>query len=292
MFDAHCHLHLKDFDGIREEVLRRARRAGVTGFLTCGVDDGDWEAALELSGKEPDVFAAVGIHPWALRRWPISEDQERTARLASFTASNRSALTAVGECGLDARLTDVPMDRQLRMLAAQLEAARSSGLPVVLHCVRAQEELRQLLQRSPGTRGILHGFSGSLEQAKALLKLGDFTFSFGGALTLPSQKRRALIQGLPAHLILAETDAPDGPAIRPQSEAAVNFPEKRAQASCRPPDSRRPLEPQDLVLVAEAIAQLRGGPADAWMAQTHANAAAFLSASDSGRRPNFHIPKE
>ena len=297
MFDAHCHLHLKAFDGIREEVLKRARKNGVTGFLTCGVDDEDWGAALSLAAAEPDILAAVGFHPFALRRWPESEDAERAANLASFAAAHRPALAALGECGLDARLTDVPLNRQLRMLAAHLEAARALDLPVVIHCVRSHSELLMLLQKFHGTRGILHGFSGSLEQAKALLRLGNFVFSFGGALTLPSKKRQTLIRGLPAHLILAETDAPDGPAIHQQpekTEKAENFPPEHSQASFPASTAAAadvPIEPMHLVRVVQAIAQLRRESEEAWMARIHANAEIFLTDSD-GSEPAFNNPKE
>ncbi len=293
MFDAHCHLHLKDFDGMRDGVLRRAREAGVTGFLTCGVDDEDWDAALELAEKEPDVFAGIGIHPLSLRKWPEDEDAQRLERLASKAAANRPILSAIGECGLDARLTDVPMERQRRMLSAHLQTARALDIPVVLHCVRAQDELLQVIRDFPGIRGVLHGFSGSLEQARALFRLGEFAVSFGGALTLPSKKRRSLVRGLPPHLILAETDGPDGPAIQPMQSApradgmtAAPEEEISLPENVRASSPASPLEPAQLVHVIQAIAQLRNEPGTDWMERTGVNARAFLARADAKRVPS------
>lgn len=267
MFDAHCHLHLKAFDADRPEVLREARDAGVRGFLSCAVDDGDWNAAVALSRREGDVFAGIGIHPLALTRWPAEDDGEKLLRMADFIRANREDVSMVGECGLDARIADrVPLERQVRTLEGQLKVAQGFGLPVAIHCVRAMDALEATLRRLQGLKGILHAFGGSLEQARTFMGLGDFAFSFGGALTLPSRKRQRLVQGLPSSRILAETDAPDGPPFFP--------PALSGREGDGGPVRIHPSSVSDAVA---AIASIRGEDAGAWRSRTESNAMRLVS---------------
>ena len=267
MFDAHCHLHLAAFDADRDQALARARRAGVTGFCSCAIGPGDFQAALDLAAREAGVVVGLGVHPLALGGWAEGEDGDVLAALDACLDRSDARLVALGECGLDGRLNDrVSPARQRRILEAQLARAHERRLPVILHCVREQAALLDSLRRFPGVRALLHAFSGSLEQARALLALdAELFFSFGGALTLPSKKRRALVRGLPRGRLLVETDAPDGPPIR--------LPDKAA-----PPAAR--LEPARLPDVVAALAALREEPLEAWRAQARQSAMALFQSQN------------
>ena len=275
MFDAHCHLQFPAFDADRAQVLDRARAAGVTSLCSCAVGPEDWRAALAMaSGVSPQQGVAIGlgIHPLALQRWSASEDAAYLNRLDALIAAARSQIAALGECGLDARLVEItPLSRQLAVLEAQMALAQRHRLPLVLHCVRAQGALVDLLKNFPDARGLLHAFGGSLEQARALLRW-DLAFSFGGALTAPSKKRRALVRGLPEDRILVETDSPDGPPIhaqaRPPSDA---FSDTALSAA-----SHQRLEPAALPAVVEALARQRGQSFSFWAKRSARNAQALF----------------
>ncbi|MBR2979056.1 MAG: TatD family hydrolase [Myxococcaceae bacterium] len=273
MFDAHCHLQLPAFDADRAAVFERSLRAGVDAFCVCSVGPDDWQRTLDLAGR-PGVFIGVGIHPIALVDLDERDDQAHLDRLEQLVASHRHHLHALGECGLDARIADrVPLRRQRTFVAAQIAIAAHCRLPIVLHCVRAHDALLDLIAAIPHAWGLLHAFSGSLEQARAFLKR-DLFFSFGGALTLPSHKRRTLARGLPGDRILVETDAPDGPRIHPAPSAPANHPET-------PPAPLSRLEPGDLFRVVEALALLRGEAIDHWARQSDLNARALFQAVPS-----------
>lgn len=278
MFDAHCHLHFPAFDADRAQVLARARAAGIASLCSCAVGPEDWDAALDLASAAQRIAVGLGIHPLALQRWTASEDAACLARLDAKIAAARAQVAALGECGLDARLAEIaPLPRQLAVLEGQIEIARRHRLPLVLHCVRAQGELLDLLRHFPDARGLLHAFGGSLEQARALLRW-DLAFSFGGALTLPSKKRCALVRGLPEDRILVETDAPDGPPIHP---CAWPLP----LASPRDVKRQR-LDPAALKAVAAALAALRGQPAEFWEERSADNAKALFQPSAASPQKN------
>ncbi|MDR0965008.1 MAG: TatD family hydrolase [Myxococcales bacterium] len=265
MFDAHCHLQLPAFDADRAQVLSRAQAAGVERFCSCAVGPDDWQATLDLALSDRGVvLAGIGIHPFALAGWPEREDAAVLQQLEALLGAPQAPVAIVGECGLDARFVEaIPLSRQRALLDAQLALAQTYRLPIVLHCVRAQDPLLDLLQSFPDIRGLLfHAFGGSLEQARALLRW-DAAFSFGGSLTLPSKKRRALVRGLPADRILVETDAPNGPPIRGQDSAS------NATAAQR-------IDPASLPAIVATLAAVREESAELWAERSTRNAQAFF----------------
>lgn len=286
MFDAHCHLQFPAFDPDRAQALERARAAGVTSFCSCAVGPDDWDATLDLASMAAPrrgLALGIGIHPMAIQRWDAREDAGHLERLDKAIATARARIAALGECGLDARLAErAPLSRQLAVLEGQLALALRHRLPIVLHCVHAQEALLDLLQNFPDARGLVHAFSGSREQARALLRW-DLFFSFGGALTLPSRKRRALVRWLPEDRILAETDAPDGPLIRSGASSPAII---SAAGKTSPISRQRRLEPAALTAVVAAIAAQRGESSSFWARRTAENAQALFFGVD-GCPPPF-----
>jgi TatD DNase family protein len=216
LIDTHCHLDKPEFDADRGAVLERARAAGVTDLVVPAVGPGGWEALLALSRSEPGVHAALGIHPQLLPELDPREDDRRLADLEALVA--RGGLVGIGECGVDGPTAAgafpgphaASLDRQKAVLAGHLRIARRSGLPVLLHSLRAHEALLEALERDGvASGGVLHSFSGSAEQVGPLARLG-LHFSFAGPVTYErARKPLAAAKAVPRDRLLLETDAPD-----------------------------------------------------------------------------------
>ena len=214
LFDSHCHLDFQAFAHDRAEVVARARHAGIGPILLPGVAPSAWIAQREVARGISDSYLAFGVHPfWAHE---VSPDALDGAVSDLEAALSEHGAVALGECGLDAlaaRRGGASLDVQVLLLERQLELARQTGLPVIVHCVRAHGQLLRSLERVgnlPGG-GVLHAYTGPAELVERYSALG-FYFGFGGAVTRPGFKRarRALTQ-VPLDRLLLETDAPDQP---------------------------------------------------------------------------------
>ncbi len=211
--DSHAHLEGKRFDQDREQVMARAREAGVETILAIGIGDGPGtlDCAVKLAEHFPAVYATTGIHP----------HEAQLATEADFAEMERLArhpkVIAWGEIGLDYYYDHSPRDTQASVFVRQMELARSAKLPIIIHCrasegsENAWDDTVQLLREkwaSSGLRGILHCFSGTLAHAQAALELG-FMISFAGNLTFPkAQGIREVAKDIPLDRILIETDSP------------------------------------------------------------------------------------
>jgi TatD DNase family protein len=251
LFDTHAHLHFPEFGGDLGEVLARARSAGVRRMLTIGTEIDSARAAVALAEREPDVWAAVGIHPHeaSTADAPALEELERLAR--------HPRVVAVGEIGLDFFRDLSPRDAQDTAFRQQLDLARRLGKPVVLHCRDAHAEtLAILAEARVGERGgIMHCFSGDVEIARRCLDLG-LLISLAGPVTYP--KARALpdvARFVPADRLVIETDCPYLP---PQ------------------PHRGKRNEPAYLAITAAHVAKLRGEPVERLAARLTENAQALL----------------
>ncbi|MDR2690616.1 MAG: TatD family hydrolase [Azoarcus sp.] len=205
LIDTHLHLDATEFDPDRDSLLAEARVAGVAAFVVPAVDRASFGRVLALAAREPDVFAALGIHP-------LYVEQAGDDDLAALDALlGRASCVAVGEIGLDHYLpgSTAARARQEAFFVAQLELARRHALPVVLHVRRAQDVVLKYLRRVRVAGGIAHAFNGSRQQADAFIALG-FKLGFGGAMTFEGSRRiRRLAVELPLGAIVLETDAPD-----------------------------------------------------------------------------------
>lgn len=204
LFDSHVHLDAPAFDVDRGTVLANAAAAGVRELLVPAVARADWQKLHELCESQPGLYPAYGLHPCYLSR---HADADLDA-LANWLESHPAA--AVGECGLDFSDPELDHDRQLRLLRGQFELAHRFDLPLVLHARRAFEAMILELRRfGRPLRGVAHSFSGSLEQAQQLWKLG-FAVGIGGPVTHERARRlRRTVAELPLECLLLETDAPD-----------------------------------------------------------------------------------
>jgi len=245
LFDSHCHLTdsplCEDLDG----VLHRAAQASVGYFLVPGYDLESSRQACRLAEKRKAVFAAVGLHPgWLTPEMMFSPEPFREmARLRRPVA--------VGEIGLDYALKEFSDVQQEEVLRAQLDLALLLDLPVIIHCRRAFEPLYLILRDFPGVTGVIHAYGGGPKLAEKFLELGFF-LGFGGGLTRPNAKKvRQTALMVPADRILLETDAP---YIGTHTVA------------------KGETEPQDLLAVARALAELRGWSLNEVAELTTANA--------------------
>jgi len=211
--DTHCHIDFEDYDADRAEVLERAKQANLCFLINPGIDLASSKAALSLSLEYPGfIFAAVGIHPNYISSM-ATEDLERLWDLA-----HTQALVAIGEIGLDYYREYSEPAQQREAFLAQLDLAARCELPVIIHNREASRDLVLILNDwqhglPAGSRlkrfpGVLHAYSGSLDEALELAEL-NFAFGLGGPVTYHNgAERRAVAAGLPLQKILLETDAP------------------------------------------------------------------------------------
>ena len=198
--DVHAHLDDKAFDGDREQVLENIRAAGML-VVTAGSDVETSRFSVELARKYDFVYACVGVHPHEAGKAP-KDYLEELKELAKDPK-----VLAIGEIGLDYYYEFSERRIQQYVFVEQLELAESLNLPVIIHDRDAHQDTLSILKKS-SPRGLMHCYSGSLEMARELLKLG-FYFSFGGVITFKNAKRpREVVSQLPLDKILLETDCP------------------------------------------------------------------------------------
>ncbi|TKI08677.1 TatD family hydrolase [Martelella alba] len=206
--DSHCHFDFPPFQGDEDDSLRRAAEAGVGKIIVPAVSAEHFAGVLALARQHGPLYAALGMHPLAIRR----HNDEGLAQLERYLRQAPDKLVALGEIGLDEYMDDPCTARQTALLEDQLYFAKQYNLPVILHSRRTHDRLAALLRRFNLPRtGVVHGFAGSYQQAQAFIRLGYY-IGVGGTITYPrASKTRQAIARLPAERLLLETDAPDMP---------------------------------------------------------------------------------
>jgi len=211
--DSHAHLDGKQFQADREQVIARAREAGVQTIVAIGNGDGpgSMDCGIQLAAKYSFMYATVGIHP----------HEAQLATDAAFAELEQLAkkpkVIAWGEIGLDYFYDHSPRDAQQQVFIRQMELARAAKLPIVIHCRPSQnsddawQDCLNLIGNhwgSSGLGGILHCFTGTWDYAKRALDLG-FMISFAGNITFPkAQQIRDSATQAPIERMLIETDCP------------------------------------------------------------------------------------
>lgn len=202
-FDSHAHINDERFDADRDEVIQRAFDGGLAGFLNAGADMESSLRGIEIAEKHPGIYAAVGIHPHDAKTATESD----YAQLAGW--ATRAKVVAIGEIGLDYHYNLSPRDVQQEVFIRQLDVARQTGLPYIVHDREAHADCMNLVKREgKGLAGVFHCFSGSLEMARELLSLGLY-ISFAGPLTFANAaKLKEIAASVPLDKVLIETDCP------------------------------------------------------------------------------------
>ncbi|HSP31331.1 MAG TPA: TatD family hydrolase, partial [Halomonas sp.] len=205
LVDAHCHLDFTQFDHDRQGVFEAAKAVGVAHFVVPGTTRSRWQQVLALA-ERADTSACLGLHPYF-----VEQHQEADIAALDHMLGQHSEVVAVGECGIDGRFTDT-LEEQWYYFDAQLKLAKQHALPVVVHCVHANDQVAKCLRQLVLPKaGLIHAFSGSIEQATKFLDIG-FKLGLGGAVTYERAKRlQRTVKALPDDSFVLETDSPDMP---------------------------------------------------------------------------------
>ena len=217
-FDAHTHVNFVAYNDDREEVIERAKDAGV-GMNVVGTQFDTSKAAVEIAQKFDHVYATIGLHPIHTSKSYHDEKElgeggkEFTSRGEALDASAYEDLgkdprvIAIGECGLDYyRVDESTKDVQIDAFAQQIEVANRLEKPLMLHIRNAYDDAIEVLRTHAKVRGDVHFFAGDWGVAKRFLDLG-FTLSFTGVITF-ARDYDEVIKNAPLEMLLSETDAP------------------------------------------------------------------------------------
>ncbi len=205
LIDSHCHLNYAGLAERQDEVLANARARGVAGFLNISTRQGEWGDVLGAAERNADVWATVGVHPHEADAHPD------LGAAALVEAASHPRVIGIGECGLDYHYDNSERPAQRERFEAHIEAARQTGLPLVVHTRDAEDDTAEILDRAVkagGVTGVLHCFTGTADLARKALDLG-FYISLSGIVTFKSARDlQETARMLPSDRILVETDSP------------------------------------------------------------------------------------
>lgn len=206
--DTHCHFDFDVFQDDFERQLLLATQAGVEKIVLPAIGENNWERVEVLSSLYPELYYALGLHPYFLEQ----HSDNALYRLEQRLTARTSRCVAVGECGLDLMIEPQNFAQQEALFSGQCDLAIQFQLPLILHSRKSHDQvLKTLRQKKPLPGGVIHGFSGSLQQAESFIKLG-FYIGVGGTISYErANKTRNVIASLPLEFLVLETDAPDMP---------------------------------------------------------------------------------
>ena len=232
--DTHCHLNDEKFSDDLIEVIERAKIAGVNRIINFGDTLKSSAAVIEIAENFQGMFVGVGVHPEEIA------DFDKNSAEKIFELTKNKKVVAIGEIGLDYYWEKDSEKRllQQKIFIEQLEIAKSLNLPVCIHEREAHGDALKILKSDgKNLRGVMHCYSGSLEMAKEIWKLGWLT-GFDGPLTFKnSAKLPEIVKAAPREMILIETDSPYLAPV---------------------PNRGKRNEPAFVVDVAKKIAEIRG----------------------------------
>ena len=205
LIDSHCHLNYAGLAERQDEVLANARARGVAGFLNISTRQNEWGDVLDAAERNADVWATVGVHPHEADAHPD------LGASALVEAASHPRVIAIGECGLDYHYDNSERGAQRERFQAHIDAARQSGLPLVVHTREAEQDTADILGqavREGGVSGVLHCFTGTANLARKALDFG-FYISLSGIVTFKNAvDLQETAKWLPADRMLVETDSP------------------------------------------------------------------------------------
>ena len=206
IFDSHAHYDDEQFDGDREELLRSLPSKGVCAVINCASDLKSSATSAELSEKYPFFWCACGVHPHeAEKELKTADINEIEKRIVNF--AEKKKCVEIGEIGLDYHYDFSPRELQKEIFELQLKLSKELDLPVIVHDREAHEDTMTLLKKYR-PKGVVHCFSGSVEMAREVLKLGMY-IGLGGAVTFKNAKKPVAIAAeTDIDRILLETDCP------------------------------------------------------------------------------------
>ena len=200
--DTHCHLEMKEFDQDREEVIARAKEAGIEAAITIGSDLEGTLKGVELAETHDFIYSSVGIHPHDAKDFT---DQTLTL-LKKLT--QKAKVIAIGETGLDYHYDHSPRDVQRNVFEQHLSLAKETGLPAVIHSREADADTLKIVRDAGLSQGVFHCFSGDVTMAEQVMALG-FYISLAGPVTFKKARiLQEVAKRVPDDYLLIETDAP------------------------------------------------------------------------------------
>ena len=247
LIDSHCHLNYAGLAERQDEVLANARERGVGGFLNISTRKSEWGDVLGAAERNDDVWATIGVHPHEADAHPD------LGASALVEAASHQRVIGIGECGLDYHYDKSDRAAQRDRFQAHIDAARETGLPLVVHTRDAEDDTTDILARAVkegGVTGVLHCFTGSADLARKALDIG-FYISLSGIVTFKNAKDlQETASWLPADRMLVETDSPFLAPV---------------------PHRGQTCEPAFVADTAAFVAELRGEPVEDLAATTTAN---------------------
>ena len=206
LVDSHCHLDFPDFDADRDDVVARARAAGVATMVTISTRVAKFARLKEIAARYDNVWCSIGTHPHN-----ALEEPDVTAEQLAEIAAREPRVVAIGEAGLDYHYDKSPREAQREGFLRHIAAARMTQLPLVIHARDADDDIATILEEETGKGAfpfVLHCFSSGAGLARRGLALGGYV-SFSGILTFKnSDAIRAIATEVPMARLLVETDAP------------------------------------------------------------------------------------
>ncbi|WP_127105625.1 TatD family hydrolase [Pararhodobacter zhoushanensis] len=203
--DSHTHLDFPEFDGEHDALIERARAAGVSRMVSICTKLEREPIVRALAEKYPEVYYAAGIHPMSADKQPVVAVETLTALAA------HPKFVAIGETGLDYHYTPESAGIQQKSLLVHIEAARQTGLPLIIHARDADADMARILtaeHRAGAYSCVMHCFSSGPELAQAALDLGFYLSASGIAAFPKSAEVREILAAAPLDRLLVETDAP------------------------------------------------------------------------------------
>ena len=252
MIDTHAHLHDKQFDDDRDEVLARARERGIAQIVNVGCDLADSERALALA-RRYGTLSSVGIHPHEA----IDAPADIAAAFAPFLADER--VVAIGETGLDYYYDHSPRDAQQRVMRAQVRLAREQSVPLIFHHRDAFDDFIAILRDEfvRGMEGVIHCFTGDADQARTYVEEFGLRLGIGGVVTFKTAEQvRDAVRAVGIEPLVLETDCPYLAPV---------------------PHRGKRNEPAFVEAAAAKVAELLDLPIDVVQARTDANARALFN---------------
>lgn len=203
--DTHTHIYMPEFDGERQQAVRRAIDAGVTRMIFPNIDRGTIAPMKELATQFPaNVSMAMGLHPSEVNgAW-----EEDTAAVLAELDANPHLYKAVGEVGIDLYWDKTFEKEQMLSLEQQFRAASRLGMPVIIHCRKGLGQTLEVLREFPDVKCVFHCFGGCREEVEQIRRVGDHYFGIGGIVTFKNCKLGSVLPEIGLDRIVLETDSP------------------------------------------------------------------------------------
>lgn len=200
--DSHSHLTLESFDNDRDEVIQEAFSSGITHIIQSCDNLEELDKNLILTKKYKNLYTSAGIHPHEAKLWQY----ESKPTIVKYTKEEK--VVAIGETGLDFYYNYSPKEKQIEVFKEQIKIAKEVSLPLIIHCRDAFYETLEILKEEKVSLGVFHCFTGDLECAKEVIKLG-FYISFSGILTFKNANTlKEVAKEISLEKTLIETDCP------------------------------------------------------------------------------------